>query len=282
MSTGRPQGIFSCILIGLLLLPALPAEGEGSWNFSATQYQGTTDLVDPFMQIGIGFTRSLSGQTSLSLHQPVTKQWIVGEDEQDVKPGDTRISLSRPLPGPVPLQGSLSLTLPVSEFSREQEVMSRPGAGLSTGGTIPGTRLTWSLSGGLWYQFNSWETTVTSPGAGGGQPLPHFGGSLHSGVVWQWLQNLAISLDLGYGQTWLHSISQENPPGPGNRTRGDGLLRESYSFNPAMSWTLSPALSLSCGYDNSDLVEKTAGLAEYFYQYNEEVATYYVGLQATL
>lgn len=240
-------------------------------------YQGVTDLSDPLTYFRLKLSYPfLSG--TIGIQQEALKYYVVNPDQEEFEPLDTEIHYKTANWLPVFYGGEfdheLSLTLPVSRFSRENDVRTRLGA--MTGYTREFFAKKLSLRASLdgFYQVNAYDTTRTGTNVGGGRPLPHyrFGGDLMG--TWSWPYKLSSSLGVGYDVTRFHENERRNQ-GPEVRYE-DGLIRESYLLWASVDWEATDFLSLGLGYDHSNSVEKTAGLGDYFYLYDDYASTYYV------
>ena len=99
-----------------------------------------------------------------------------------------------------------------------------------------------------------------------------FGGS----ASYKILEKLTANSSLAYTQLYYEDLGYHTKAGTAT---GNALLGEDYSIDLSLAYKLSDKISLSGGYNQSDLVEKLYGRQEVYF-FDEYATQYYVGMRA--
>ena len=249
-------------------------------SIGMTHYQTVRTDLDPISVIEASVSRKV-GDGTLAMAQSFVKHYVVDEGQEELEATDTRLSYSLPLDDLQVYGFSSSIkggvTLPVSEFSRRNEVLTKSSLGIGLKRSFLDEDLTLNLSSTGSYQLNRYETTVTETGSGGGEPLPHLGISFAAALGYNVSEQVSVSGSGSYGLVKYQEISVENDR---NQTYEDGNYAEPYSVSASISWEFKKSMTLALGYDHSSAVEKTSGMTDYFYIVDDMVSTYFVGFDS--
>ncbi len=241
---------------------AVNPNSKGSMAFSASvgadHTAGFNKDVDPVSTLSIGLNLKFNDVYRIGLSQSFSKFYFVNVEEKEVKAEDTVFSAAARLYSSdiLSIQQSLSATAPVSETSRQYEIMTRVAANTSFTFAIVDRIVSFSLTPGGTYSFNRYATSPISLD-GGGQPLQlstaGIAGSLNYQVTDKWDANLSAS----YKRIFYEKVPYEN------EVSDLGLTNppvHSYAFSLGTSYTFFDAVNLSLSVAQADRVEKYGGL----------------------
>jgi len=258
---------------------AVKAGAPASYSVSATHYYGFRQDIDPLSVVNLGARWNL-GSMKLGLSQSFTKLYFVAPGDQEIQAADTAISLSRELPefidGFTPGL-FFGATLPVSEYSRLQGVISRPNLALSMSRPLWNEQTTFAFGASGTYHINRYKTTRTGLGAGGGKPMRQYSYSFDSSLRTEWNKAWSASAAVSYVRIALSDVGFVSR---GSESSRDRLLNANYSVNLALGYEVMPQLTVNGGYSQSDLVEKTGGVTE-AYLFDEYTTQWYMGLASS-
>lgn len=258
------------------------ASEEPAYGFSLNlnHFFGFRQEVDPFTVFDLGGSWKAHGYR-LSLSQRLTKSYFVYEDDSEVQAADTVLSLSRPFGQPIygfKAGLSFSLTLPVSEFSRRQEVTTKPRLGLSLSRDFLDGRLNYSVGGAFQYNISEYRTTKTGVGAGGGSPLREYNWALDNTLAYKLVDKLTLTAYLSYIRIKYFDVGYKNRV---STATNDALLNTNYTIDFNASYQVLPQLAIGGGYSQSDIVEKTGGITE-AYLFDVYTTQWYMGLSTSI
>lgn len=232
------------------------------YAFSLTHYAGFRGDVDPITVGSLSYQRKIEN-IKVGLSQAFTKYYVINEGESELKLADTTLSASTSFDGKYGISHgvSLSLTLPVSEFSREQNVITATRVGLSSSRSFWSGRLNYTITPGFRYFFNQFTTTRSNSGDGGGNPLRHYMMNIDQSLSYKLLTKLSLSVFLSYQQIFYEDIGYRNRV---SIASSDALLSEAYSIDLSASYLIRENLSAGLGYSQGDNFERTYGIQEFY------------------
>lgn len=258
---------------------AIASEAKFGFGVSLNHFFGFRKEVDPFTVFDLGGSWKSYGY-SFSLSQRLTKSYFVYEDDSEVQPADTVVGVSRSMAqnfyGFKPTL-AFSLTLPVSEFSRRQEIRTKPKLGISLSRSFLDERLSYSLGALAQYNISEYTTTKTGVGAGGGTPLREYNWAIENTLAYNLREDLTLTAFLSYVRVKYFDLGYRNRVSTATE---DALLNTNYSIDFNASYQLLPQLSIGGGYSQSDIVEKTGGIIE-AYVFDVYTTQWYVGLSSS-
>ena len=207
---------------------------------------------------------------------------MINSGEDEVRPSDYIIAVSRkmdllPFASEWSTKGRFSLTLPISEFSRMQGVVSKPKVSFSLGRSFFNDSLNYSLSPSAQYFFNRYKTTKSSVGDGGGTPLRQYMLKLSQSLSYSPLEDFTLSGSVAYVQINYEDLGLENRV---STTQKRALSQENYELDFSASYSLTEKVSLALGYGQSDTFERTFGSQE-FYLFDEFSTQFYVSASSS-
>lgn len=242
---------------------ALNPNSKGAMSFSASlgvdHTGGFNKDVDPVSTLSIGLNLKFNDVYRLGLSQSFSKVYFVNVEEKEVKAEDTVISVGARLysnPEILTIHQSLSATAPISETSRQYEIMTRVAANTAFTFVLVDKIVSLSLTPGGTYSFNRYATSPISLD-GGGQPLQlstaGIAGSLNYQATDRWDMNLSAS----YKRIFYEKIQYEN------EVSDLGLTNppvHSYAFSAGTSYTFFDSLNVSLSVAQADRIEKYGGI----------------------
>lgn len=256
------------LAVSVLLLSSSPALALNA-SISA-DYARTFEPGDPFMNIGLGLSQSLSPAANLSFSQSFEKNLIIDDSTREFEAADSRIGLGFSTISKSPVSWSLGLaaTLPVSRKSQRDGTITRPEISL---GTRVASAINLSLSGFFRYQINRYQSTPTDSG-GGGDALPQYTYGANFGLSRQVLGCLTFGADASYREVQFESVALEG--------RADSPLDNSpvaaYSVGFSIALSLGKSSEISVGVQQGRLLEQPAWSE--FVVFDESESTWSVGL----
>ncbi len=250
-----------------------------SYSAAAVHYYGFRGDVDPFTVVELGANWKVDHYT-LAISQSLTKYYFVNSGDAEVQAADTVLTANRELSHQYyGFKGSsfFILTLPVSEFSRDQGVITKSRLGAIFSREFFDKTLKYSIGGGFQYNWNRYTSTRTGTGEGGGRPLRHYTYSIDNSASYKLIDKLSADAAISYIQVYYQDIGYRNRQ---STASADALLNNNYSIGLGLSYELNEHLSLSGGYSQSDVVEKTGGVRE-AYLFDAYTTQWYVGLSSS-
>ncbi len=249
------------------------------FGLGLTHYLGFRKEVDPFTAIDLsGLWRF--NKYNFSLGQRLNKSYYVYAEEDEIQAADTVLGVSRAFDKPFygfQTAASFSLTLPVSEFSRRQEVTSKPRAEVSITQNFFEERLSYTLGAGAQYNISRYKTTKTTPGGSGGSPLREYSWSIDNTLAYTVLEDLTTTAAVSYVRIKYFDLGYRNRV---STATSAALLNTNYSIDLNASYQILEELVLGGGYSQSDLVEKTGGISE-AYIFDIYTTQWYVSLSTS-
>jgi hypothetical protein len=247
------------------------AKEASPYSASLTHFAGFRGDVDPFTVGSLGYRRKL-GRWTIGLSQAFTKYYVINDGESELKLADTNLSASTSLDGNFGFSHGLaiSLTLPVSEFSSEQNVITALRGGFSSSRSFYGDKVNYALTPSFRYFFNQYTTTRSGQGDNGGSPLRHYMMSIEQSLSYKLLPRLNLGLIVTYQQIFYEDIGYRNRVSTAST---DALLSEAYSIDLSAVYEVRDNLSVGGGYSQGDNFERTYGIQEFylFDQYTTQV-----------
>jgi hypothetical protein len=252
----------------------------GAYFLSAEHYAGFRKEVDPSTVFTLGGSREWNDWDGF-LTQPAVKYYRVIKGDPEFELVDTVFGASRDLPELFTgwsQKVTLSSTLPVSDFSNDQDVITKPKVSWAHSRTFFNDRLSYSLTPTFRYYVNRYETTQTGIGTGGGIPLRQYMWTIDQSAVYSFSPMLTFSAFVSYVQIHDHEIGKRNRVATNDE---NVLLSEDYSLNLAVNYQVNQRLTLSAGYDQSDSVERAYGLQK-IYAFDEYNSQWFASASMTL
>lgn len=226
-----------------LVLPANKAFGTWLAGLSADYFadmQGT----NPASSFGLNASTDYQGYT-LTMSQSIVKPYFIYPGESPIDFSDTVISLSHPLPEwleGMNLSLSATATLPLSQYSRRNDIYTKPKMALAASHKFFEDKLQFSYGIHTMLYISEFQSEATGAGRGGGA-LPKFGyGYSHSGR-YKLNQDFSTSYSLSYNQTYYYSLD----PTTTEALTVVNLPDETYSVSFSLGWSISDQWSLSAG-----------------------------------
>lgn len=252
---------------------------EKTWKIFATMdhYFGVredSDTVGAFYFIG----SNRFSWGSLQVFQPVIKYYEINPGQQEVQAADTALRFfSNPMSfiDSWSFRYTLGTTLPVSEFSRDQGVITKPGL----------TGIFETSAGKAYFSVrpfvrgfvNQYTTTVTDEGAGFPRPLRQWmaGGSLLG--VYSFTKKLSTAASLRYARIgYEQAIARNEQPTLSN----SDFRTHQYTMDLSLNAQLIPGFwSITTGYSIDSMVERYGGIE--FVAYDQEISIWYLSTTAT-
>lgn len=251
------------------LHPSAKSSIAFSGSLGADHTGGFRKDIDPVSTLNIGLNLKFNDVYRIGVSQAFSKVYFVTENENEVKAEDTAFSAGVRFysnPEIVSISQSFSATAPVSQTSRQYEIMSRVATSTTFTFPVVDKIVTLALSPGATYTFNKYATTPVSLD-GGGRPLQQstigLGGSLGLQLTEKWDMNFSAS----YKRIFYEKSQYEN------ETSDLGLLNppeHAYAFSAGTSYTFFDAFNVSISVAQADRVEKEGGIEVVVY---DETAT---------
>lgn len=252
-------------------------EAKPPWSggIAATYNGGFRTDIDPYFVYELSAAFKFKNEVSLSILQPITHYTYVYQGQSELQASDTSVGFSRQLSDDflgTKVTGKVKFTVPVSEFSRRANVLSKPGAAVKFSRSFLEKKLTAGLGFSGTYYVNRYKTTPTVPGAGGGRPLRSWlvGANMSSG--YKFTDKWSLTGSAGYSYLEYEKVGFKN------QFSSLGLINppvHRYSFSLGTSYAASDKFSLSAGYGQGSQVEKMGGLE--LVVYDEMVTEWSVG-----
>ena len=229
----------------------LPLSGE----ISATHVMGFTDTSDPVTEFSIRGSWTPKLGNSFSLIQPMTKLYVISPDNNEFLLLDTIINYSRSLT--TSTSAIVGLSLPVSEFSQSQGVITKPSLKVRylSKDILDGFSL--SVTPAIIYYVNQYQTTISKDGAGGGKPLRQMTAGVSLVGTYRFTHTLSLSLMAGWSRIFYEEIDLKNADTDSSETNIPDLT---YVYDLSLTYALNESLSIAGGLSHGDRVEKYGGI----------------------
>lgn len=243
------------------------------YSVSLTHFTGFRGDVDPLTVGSLGY-RHKFGRWAVGLSQAFTKYYVIDEGDSELKFADTNLSASTSLDGKFGFSHSLavSLTIPVSEFSREQNVITALRGSISSSRSFFGDKLGYTITPSFRYFLNQYTTTRSGPGDNGGSPLRHYMMSIEQSLGYKLKPKLNLGLAVTYQQIFYEDIGYRNRVSTAST---DALLSEAYSIDLSAIYEIRKNISVGFGYSQGDNFERTYGIQE-FYIFDQYTTQFYL------
>lgn len=292
----RPHALIALVATFALVLAGSPAEAQNAaveaqstakikkgaqktWRIFTTMdhYFGVkenSETIGAFYFIG----SNRFSWGSLQVLQPVIKYYELNPGQQEVQSADTVLRyFSNPMSfiDNWTFRFTAGSTLPVSEFSRDQGVITKPGiTGIFE--TSAG-KAYFSVRPFVRGYVNQYTTTLTDEGAGVPRLLRRWmaGGSLLG--VYSFTNRLSSAASLRYARIgYEQGVAVNEDP---TLTNSDFRTHQ-YTMDLSLSAQLIPRLwTVTTGYSIDSMVERYGGLE--FTAYDQEISIYYLSTTAT-
>jgi hypothetical protein len=215
---------------------------------------------------------------SLQILQPVIKYYEINPGQQEVQAADTTLRyFSNPMSfiDNWNFRFTVGSSLPVSEFSRDQGVITKPGV---TGifETSAGKAYFSVRPFALGY-LNQYTTTVSDEGAGTPRPLRQWMAGASLLGVYSFTNRLSAAGSVRYARIgYEQAVARNEDP---TLTNSD-FRNHQYTMDLSLSAQLIRGLwTVTAGYSIDSMVERYGGIE--FLAYDQEISIYYLSTTAT-
>ncbi len=231
-----------------------------SLDISLLHYRGMESAAEDSTIFSPTLFFKLSERTRWGITQTMTKLYLVDPGQKEVQSADTLFSYQhlfwRDVWG---LNWTLKAqaTLPISEYSRDHEVLTKPYLGIVWVKGFFDQKLNVSLNPYARYYVNKFTTTATEAGAGGGDPLRRSDLGVVGTVSLSLARGISFLASLQYQENYYEGIGKKNR----DTVNADKLpLSHNYSFDIEAAVQVSRWWSVIVGYGQADQVERSGGL----------------------
>ncbi|MCB0408381.1 MAG: hypothetical protein KDD34_09265, partial [Bdellovibrionales bacterium] len=260
-----------------LNIDELTTEGKKlSGNATATYYNGfRTDSQSSGAYELFGAYAIKPG--SLQVYQLINHLYVKNEGEEELQASDTSLRFlakSRPLfDTDWTWQYRIEVTLPISQFSQDQDVYSKPALEGRFNKSFLQDRLSISARPFVRRYLNRYTTTVSSPGAGGGRPLISTKAGLTLLGSYSLSDRLSFTAVGGYNEINYEKTKYENAQKPLGQS---DFATHQYVYDLSLSYDIQPGeWTATFGYGLDSIVERLGGI-EYL-TYDDKIAYWYLG-----
>lgn len=207
--------------------------------------------IDPksAFSLGLSFPNILLGW-DLKAEQGLSKGFVINEDESEFELTDTSVSFQKSVwkEGILAQYGfsnrlSLSLTLPVSKYSRDNDIISRFAAGGQTAKKWMEGRLITSFGASLAYYSSIFQSASSSDGVGG-SPLPYLSFLLTQGSSYKLTDSFSIRYSFSYRETLYYDLD----PTSTESELATNLPDQTYQFYLSSSYLVSEKVNIGGGF----------------------------------
>ena len=253
----------------------LSTEDNPFSGFASADYYGgfRTDSDPSAAYYVLGSYKIKTG--SLQVYQVLSHRLIKDKDEAEILASDTSfrfLAKSSPFIDNWKWQYRVEATAPVSQFSQDQDVYSKPSLQLRFNTTALKKKLSVSVRPMYREYINRFKTTVSEPGAGGGRPLRKslFGVTLLAGL--SLTDRTSLDLIAAYNRIRYENVRFTNANSDYNYSE---FAQHQYLVDFAGNYDLIPSKwSVSAGYSIDSIVERLGGI-EYL-AFDDQLSTWYV------
>lgn len=221
-----------------------------SYSVSLSHFAGFEAIVEPLTSLSFSAGYKF-GEHSFSVSQDVDKYYFVDPKGATFVQEDTSLGYSRPLaqkPFASTLKAGVSATVPISEYSRIQGVLTKIRLSVSGAKDFMDGKLSLNLGTFFRYQLNRFQTTVTSP-SGGGQPMPWIQYGVSMDVSYQIHEKWSLSASNSYSELWFEKTER------GDRDP-EYLPQHPYNFDFSVNYAPEPPINVGCGYSYGSRFEQ--------------------------
>lgn len=247
----------------------------------AYHYLGFQDDVDPTSVFYLfGYYRWSPNHTT-RLSQPMTKLYDIPEGDDELLLSDTQIrhtwKVTPDLWQGFALQAKPEITIPISEYSREQSVYTKPALTLELRRSFFDGKLDLILYGYDREYINEYRTTRTLTGGSGGSPMRRRQNGLGHVVGYNFSEKLGASYTLEYNEIRYEEVGRRNREAMAG---GRNIFGHNYSFDASITYELMHNFFGYLGYAQEDAVERGGGLE--INAFDPVVSQWYIALDYTL
>lgn len=246
-SRPRPR-LGKVVLVGFFGMVAAfgGASSLKAWSLSlSADYFASMQGVNPASSFGLSASKVYQEKYRTFFSQSLVKPYYIYEGEPEFDFADSSFGISGPLPEwfeGLKLSWNLAATLPLSDYSRRNEVYTKPQAAISASESRLDDRL--SLQYGAYFRafFSKYQSERTGHGRGG-RPLPILSyGVSHSGS-YKISDAYSAAYSLAYNETHYYSLD----PVGSETIRAIDLPDQTYAVSFSTSWAATDAWSWSLG-----------------------------------
>ncbi|MFW7380982.1 MAG: hypothetical protein ACOH5I_19355 [Oligoflexus sp.] len=262
------------LLSGFLLLGgALAAQAEEQqWTLGlSADYFSNLQGVNPASSVGANAGRKFDDY-QLFISQSVVKPYVIYVDENEFNLSDTVIGVSHPLPSWIAgmnFSGSASLSLPLSHYSRRNEIYTKPMLAISALDSLWDGTLNFSYSINARFHLSKFQSEVTGDGRGG-RPLPKFSYGASHGGSYLFYEDFTALYNLTYNETIYYSLDPISSEALTVVDLPDQTYAVSFTVNYAVTEKWGASLGLTQGSQiihagTTDLVLFDEDLSQWFF-----------------
>jgi opacity protein-like surface antigen len=248
------------------------AWGVGLYYISGINVLNDRAGPDPFIDGSVSATYRVHDE-SYTVSQGATKFFLINRDDEEVSVSDTSLSYSKQnwfSAWEQKVSLSVGFTLPISEYSRTNGILSQSRVSIPIGLTVLEAPFSLSLSPGASYNFNFYKTTKSGRDDGG-IPLAHYRLGLSVSLGYSVNDQLSLGLSSGVSNTFYEKSSFSD---------AGRLPSQGYSLSFGANYQLMEQLSGDIGYSYGSTINRS--FQEDFYLYDEQSSTVSLGLSYSL
>lgn len=228
---------------------------------NATHVAGYNESIDPITSLSVTGTMKVYKNLTLGITQPFTKAYVKNEGEDEFLYHDTIISASY-----TPNYNFLgwnnnytaTLTLPISEASRDQDVITTAGITPSFSKNAFEDKISLVFAPTFRYYWNEYTTTRTNRGDNGGNPMPIYKWGLSFSGAYSIDKVFSLLCSIGYSELQYHHADKDDPTDGG------------YKVSMIVNAKANEDLSISIGHTHGDTMELTKDSRVYLYDKNQD------------
>lgn len=240
-------------------------------------YEDREQTTSIFASLTYKFNKKQSASIAQSFNQGYRVN--PGVDDRGFKQNDTVLGFNQSIAEDfltANWSGKLSTTLPISERSNRLDTITVTTLSFSASRSFLDKKLSASLTPMGRYYFSEYTTTPSSPGAGGGNPLPEYMLGIQASLTYSVSDQFSVNGGAGWTTTYYYQTQYENPDPIYGFTNPP---KNSYSLSLGANYSITPKWGASLTYAHSDRYEKPWG-TEYLI-FNDRITTWSVGTSYT-
>ncbi|MBP9706874.1 MAG: hypothetical protein KBD78_04470 [Oligoflexales bacterium] len=258
------------------------SEKVTSISINASHFFGMQDDIEPETSVEVDTSFRFSESHRMGLNLSAVKYYDIPKGEEEWLLADPNLNYRYTIIsqetwknskfGPT-LALASGLSIPVSESSRINDIITRLGLSLPIEYKAESQNLFLSLTPRFLYYFNRYKTAPTEIGDDGGQPLRKTNVGVAGLISWQALKFLTFDIFGRYSQIRFESIELAN------RINNSEILpvQHFYTFDLSLAVKLEEQAKIRFGYTKEDPVEQNGGVK--IVAYDELTAKIYAGAE---
>lgn len=249
-------------------------------SISVNHIGGYDDAVDPVTLMGIGVNFNINKKLSLGLNQTFMKLYIKNKGEREFIYQDSVVSASySPDLHIYGWKNSFGgyFTLPISEYSRRQKVVSKFGLNATLSRKFINDELVFSMSPKFIYHLNKYTTTTTGDGDNGGNPLRHYKWSFAVSGSYKIMEICSLNTKVGYSELKYQEVGKENR---NSINKLDNPALKAYEFDLNLNIKVVDDLVVVVGHNHGDILDLTQDSR--LYVFDRYTSQYYLSITVIL